>query len=88
MLDKQLVDSVFDAIKDNPKVSKMKPQDVKNTLYAVSMRMLHDTHKIDTLTLLDIYCAMIGIKNTFKPTRFYVRSRPYNTEDTENGKFV
>ena len=77
-MDKQLVNSVYDAIKDDPKVASLNERDVKNTLEAISMRMLLDTHKVDTFTILAIYCTMIGInKNKYKPTKCYIRTKPY-----------
>lgn len=54
----------------------------------VSHRLLQDTHKIDTLTVVKICCAMnnVKVKNDVIPSKVFIRAVPYtiNLEESTN----
>lgn len=75
-MDKEFIDIIYDTISQYSQFSSKRKQDIIGTLQAISYKILHDTNKVDTLTVINIFCTMNNVKvqKDITPRKVLVRT--------------
>lgn len=76
-MDKEFIDIIYDTISQYPQFSSKRKQDIVSTLQAISYKILQDTSKVDTLTVINIFCIMnnVKVRKDITPRKVLVRTR-------------